>query len=558
MGRYQALRRLPQHPLATTAVFEVADKHDQRLKILKVLQEPTRSRIARLRQEYSALMVLNVPGQIPRPDLDGLFAIPTLTQPVHCLVMEKIEGQTLRQWIDAGHRCSQTMAIHWLSQIIEIVARVHDRFYLHRDIKPNNLILRPDGQLALIDFEACRKLTETYFVKLRLAETDAPMPGSTYSLTAVGSAGYMPPEQLHGGAMPQSDLFAIARSLIHAITGIHPTRLPITETGKLLWRTHAPQIDRPFADLLDELQAPNWRSRPADVPTILQRLDQLPPQIRRYRFLRSIQFRTGVTITSLITLLALAWGVQAWTVNQRFAQARQYVERGAIYQINGQLEAARQNYRQALTLNPTQIGAINNLAQLCREEGKFACAIEYYQQALRLATTTDSERKNLWKIHYNLGNVYDEQDDRDNAIAQYQLAIQGNPALAVDAMNNLARLENLQGNYAEAERLAKQALAQTEDPVSVASLKKNLGWSLLKQSQGAAALEVLSQAQQLNPSRTDIYCLLAQAQAVQGNQVESRQNWHECLRRSDNTARFPEVTVWRSQYLDRVDPLPKP
>ena len=254
IDRYIARHRFPQHPLAATAVFEVFDQQDQRDKILKVLQEPIRNRIARLRQEYNALMSLNVPGRIPRPDLDGFFSVPTNAQPAYCLVLEAIAGQTLREWIEAGNRCSQTAAIDWLRQMIDLVARIHDRYYIHRDVKPDNLILQSDGQIALIDFGSCRRLTETYFVKLRLSETETPMPGSTYSITAVGSAGYTPSEQLHGSAMPQSDLFAIARTLVHAITGIHPVRLPITETGKLLWRSHAPQIDSPFADLIDQLQ----------------------------------------------------------------------------------------------------------------------------------------------------------------------------------------------------------------------------------------------------------------------------------------------------------------
>lgn len=566
MERYRATRRLPTHPLAATAVFEVWDESDQCDKMLKVLQEPTRIRLARLRQEYNALLLLNLPGRIPRPDLDGFFSIPTSGQPVHCLVMERIEGQTLREWIDQGNRCSQSTAIDWLRQLIQIVAEVHDRYYLHRDIKPANLILRPDGNLALIDFEACRRLSETYFVKLRLAETDAPMPGNTYSLTAVGSAGYMPSEQLHGGAMPQSDLFAIARTLVHATTGIHPTRLTMTETGKLLWRSQAPQIAPPLANLIDQLQAPNWRDRPADVPSILQRLDQLPRLVRRYRFVRSLQFKTTAAIATLGFLFGTALVVQSWTASQRVEQARRAVDAGAALQLDGESDAARQSYLKAIDLDPYQVTAMNNLALLCQKNNNLDCAIKYYQQALQVLPKTASSQAQAGQIHFNLGSAYEDQSDRDAAIAQYQLAIQTDPTHTFDAKNNLARLRNLRGEYKEAERIATQALSQTSDPISVSSLKKNLGWALLKQSKLSAALTVLTEAQSLVESRSDksqrqtqtaIYCLLAQVQEQQGNSSTSQQNWRECVSGSADTDRFPEIADWRLQHLSQVDPLQK-
>jgi serine/threonine protein kinase len=568
MERYRPIRRLPQHPLAATAVFEVYDQHDQRHKMLKVLQEPLRNRVARLRQEYSALMALNVPGRIPRPDLDGFFSIPTTGQPAYCLVMEKIEGQTLRQWIDAGNRCSQSSAIDWLRQLINLVTKIHDCYYLHRDIKPANLILRPDGDLALIDFEACRRLTETYFVKLRLAEAESPLPGNTYSITAVGSAGYMPQEQLHGGAMPQSDLFAIARTLVHAVTGIHPTQLPITETGKLLWRSQAPQIAPPLADLIDELQAPDWRNRPADVPSILRRIEQLPRLIRRYRLMRSTQLRVAAAIVSFGVLLSGAWVGQTWTVSQRLTQAQRAVETGATLQLDGELEPARQSYLRALDLDPYQVAALNNLGQLCKSERNFDCAIKYYQRALQIAPKTESGRVQAGQIYFNLGSAYEDQGERDQAIAQYQLAIQTDPIGTSDARNNLARLKNLQGKYKEAEQTAIQALAQTSDPISVSSLKKNLGWSLLKQSKLESAVTALTEAQQLVESlqrrdgqqlqtQTAIYCLLAQVQEGQGNRAKARQNWRECSASPADTDRFPEIADWRLQHLNQVDPLQK-
>src|SRR5262249_50605727 len=78
---------------------------------------------------------------------------------------------------------------------------------LHRDIKPANVILRPDGAPVLVDFGAVRTVFRT-----------AGEAGST----VVGTFGYMPYEQYMGQASPASDLYALAATLLHVITGRGP------------------------------------------------------------------------------------------------------------------------------------------------------------------------------------------------------------------------------------------------------------------------------------------------------------------------------------------------
>lgn len=547
-GRYRAIHPLQneRYPLASTALFEAIDQSaGNQPKVLKVLCEPSRAKIARLEQEYNVLTLLDAPGKIPRADLDGLFSVPTSSLPVHCLVMEKMAGQPLNQWLEAGNRLSQENALIWLRQLIEIIAVVHDRFYFHRDVKPDNLILQPNGQLALIDFGACRRISETYLVKLRMGETPHYVsPNSSYSITAVGSAGYSPLEQLHGRGVPQSDFFAIARTLVHLLTGRHPAQLPLDDSGQLLWRKHAPQVAGPLADFLDELQSPAWRKRPSDTEIILQRLNRLPQGIRRYQLFMSTQFKAGMVVAGILTAASFIWGVNSWATYQQLSQARQLAERGAQNQLVGRLELARQNYQGALDLDPNLPEVHQNLALLCQSEGNVSCAIEHYQQALKL--TPDN-----WQVHYNLGNLYDEQGDYSHAERHYRLAMQAENRLGVDAANNLSRINNIKGDYREAALLAAQALKQTKDSVSQAALLKNLGWATLKQSNYRDALKYLQRAKKLDPQRADIYCLLAQAQEDQGFEVEAKQSWKNCLR-YDSTAGLPEVKAWRERILNRV------
>jgi len=127
--------------------------------------------------------------------------------------MEKIEGEDLQNWLGKrGRPISQKLALKWLRTLVEILDKVHQKHFFHRDIKPPNIMLRPSGQLALIDFGTVKEITATY-----MANVNAGQPG-----TIVYSKGYAPTEQENGHTLPQSDFFALGRTFVHLLTGEHP------------------------------------------------------------------------------------------------------------------------------------------------------------------------------------------------------------------------------------------------------------------------------------------------------------------------------------------------
>jgi serine/threonine protein kinase len=118
----------------------------------------------------------------------------------------------------------------------------------------------------LIDFGTVREVTATYLAKV----------SGQQHITGIFSAGYTPPEQFNGRAVPQSDFYALGRTFVHLLTGKHPSDLPTdTRTGKLIWRDRALQISESLADLLDNLMAIFPGGRPQNAKMILQRLDQI-------------------------------------------------------------------------------------------------------------------------------------------------------------------------------------------------------------------------------------------------------------------------------------------
>jgi hypothetical protein len=127
------------------------------------------------------------------------------------LVMEKIEGETLAARRRRGHALSHEEVVRFLREAGECLRYLHGHAppIVHRDIKPGNVILRPDGSYCLVDFGS---------VRARLK----PEGGST----VVGTFGYMAPEQFQGRAAPGSDVYAVAATALSLLTGREPEELP--------------------------------------------------------------------------------------------------------------------------------------------------------------------------------------------------------------------------------------------------------------------------------------------------------------------------------------------
>ena len=273
-GRYRVMRLISDRS-GFGSVYEAYERSVPKLlKVLKEALNDTPKAVELFEKEALVLSQLHHPG-IPRIEADGYFTLlpkgleGTTMQPLRCIVMEKIDGLNLRQWMrqQGEHPISEKQAFKWMQQLMEVLHLIHHKNYFHRDIKPENIMLRDTGQLVLVDFGAARQITETYLAQL----------GQSGGITALSSAGYTPPEQEQGQAVPQSDFYALGRTLIYLLTAKHPTDQSIYNsfTNEFLWRPHAPQVSAPFAQLLDDMIAPRAIDRPKDTAEVLGRLHQM-------------------------------------------------------------------------------------------------------------------------------------------------------------------------------------------------------------------------------------------------------------------------------------------
>lgn len=262
-GHYQATQLL--RPLSKSFYVDVFEAIDLRArsepKVLKVLKTSDSKLLQLFQREAQVLRQLSHHG-IPKLAAEGFFPFPNAAHPQYqCLVMEKITGRDLANWSQDYRLNSTTKTLNWLTQLVDILDMLHSNNLFHRDIKPANIILKPSGDLVLVDFGAVRLVTETIY-----REDD---------ITLVLTPGYAPPEQCNSQAVPQSDFYALGRTFVHLLTGVHPIELE-DFTGRVKWRELLPpQLSADLTDFIEELMSPTVGERPQNTTAIRQRLNYL-------------------------------------------------------------------------------------------------------------------------------------------------------------------------------------------------------------------------------------------------------------------------------------------
>jgi WD40 repeat protein len=274
LGRYRVMRMLSDKS-GFSKVYEAFDRSTP--KILKVLKDSfnDNSKAVDLFQQEAIVL-----SQLPHPGIPGIepqsyfqYFSRGASTPMHCIIMEKIDGPNLKEWMkqQGNHPISEKQALQWLKQLAEILHLVHQKNYFHRDIKPENIMLRSNGQLVLVDFGAAREMTFTYLAQL----------GKSGSITRISSAGYTPPEQEKGQAVPQSDFYALGCTFIYLLTGKQPTDSSMYDSlnNEFHWRSFAPDISPQLSAFIDRLIAPRASDRPKNTQEILTTLSDIEAEL---------------------------------------------------------------------------------------------------------------------------------------------------------------------------------------------------------------------------------------------------------------------------------------
>ncbi len=233
-----------EHPIGVggmATVYRGFDLQSRRAVALKTLraeyQRDPGSR-ARFRREARAMAFVNHPNLVTIYDLheeaDGSW-----------VVMEYIEGQTLKELVQAEGPLAPESVVLILQQLANALAHIHERNLVHQDIKPQNIMITDSGEVKIIDFGLAQP------------------PGARIEQgggMAFGTVAYLAPEQARGDAVGfETDVYSLGCVVYELLTGRLPFEVPDgPDQKRLLMHAHLEELAEAPSTVRPELELPAW------------------------------------------------------------------------------------------------------------------------------------------------------------------------------------------------------------------------------------------------------------------------------------------------------------
>jgi len=267
-GRYQLLRQVANGGMAS--IYEAIDTRLDRKVAVKIMHShlaQDEAFVSRFIKEAKAAAALSHPNIVAVQDQGwNQSGVPAVF-----LVMELIEGHTLREYLNERGRFEIKDAINYLTPILSALAAAHSLGIVHRDIKPENILISKEGRIKIADFGLAR----------------GELIGSTMtaeSSVILGSVSYLSPEQVQRGiADSRSDVYAAGIVAYEMLTGEKPfsAESPIQiaymhvneEIPRL--RSKRKEIPQALDDLIASATAKNPDERPRTAGEFLDKLQQI-------------------------------------------------------------------------------------------------------------------------------------------------------------------------------------------------------------------------------------------------------------------------------------------
>jgi serine/threonine-protein kinase len=301
------------------AVFRAHDNvlnRDVAVKVLDVELAPSPTVAARFLREAQTVARLEHPHIVP------IYKVGR-QQEIFYIIMRCIDGPSLRQLLETQRKLSIGDAARIARQVADALAYAHTHEIVHRDIKPDNILLDKSGHVLVTDFGIAKAAQDAH---------DAAKPSSK-SLTSegmiVGTPEYMSPEQASGEPLDgRSDIYSLGVVLYHMLAGWPPFQGPdsasilaqqITEAPEPI-RRHRPDVPEEMAVVLDRMMEKNRTKRFQMASEVSRALvgalptaasDRVRVPLRRRLRLMFYKSLVGISVAGCLLFIAFAGGAAA-------------------------------------------------------------------------------------------------------------------------------------------------------------------------------------------------------------------------------------------------------
>ena len=232
-------------------VYKAYDSIDDRTVAVKILRDEYLANeefTRRFKNESKAIAILSHPNIVKVYDV-------SFGERLQYIVMEYIDGITLKEYIEQQQDIKWKEAVHFTVQILRALQHAHDKGIVHRDIKPQNIMLLPDGTIKVTDFGIAR------FSRNEIRATSA-------TDKAIGSVHYISPEQARGDITDEkADIYSVGVMLYEMLTGRLPFEADNAVSVAIMQLQSEPKLPReinpPIPEGLEEITIKAMQKDPA-------------------------------------------------------------------------------------------------------------------------------------------------------------------------------------------------------------------------------------------------------------------------------------------------------
>lgn len=307
------------------------------------------------------------------------------------IVMDYIEGKPLSNALKELGAQPQEFVVEWAKQLCDVLGYLHSRIppIIYRDMKPSNVMLKPDGNVTLIDFGTARE-----FKSDRVEDT-----------TCLGTQGYAAPEQFGGRGQTdaRTDIYCLGATMYHLVTGHNPAKPPYEMYPIRQWN---PNLSSGLEQIILKCTRKNPEDRYQNCAELMYALDHYNELDYEYKKKQRVKF--GVFVAS--ALLTIGLGGTSF-----YAHAKENSIRSTTYDsylLKAEQSVDNSTYedyiKKAVQLDPSRADGFTNLLEHYTKDGVFEEAEA--STITKLVNENDNQMKadqvNFANFAYKMGAAY--------------------------------------------------------------------------------------------------------------------------------------------------------